>query len=148
MSKLQKHYKKLKIALGLSALLLLVSVPVFAADPPMKITTGGEVCFPEETSKIMVVEFERGRLISDEIVLLKQKNDELERQIKLLTEINSIQEQQIQTLKKATETYQDLLKAQGEAYEKQLKLSKPNIWAEILQGAGYVGLGILIGLLL
>jgi len=120
-------------------ILLLVSVPVFAEE---------EICFPVDTAKNMVVELEKGRIIKEQVELLKQKNEELERQIKLLNEINTIQEKQIQTLKQATENYQDLLKAQSEAYEKQLKQAKPNIWREILEGAAFVGVGILVGLLL
>jgi len=96
----------------------------------------------------MVVEIEKCRLIQQQVILLKQKNDELERQIVLYKEINNIQEQQIQTLKKATETYQNLLKAQGEAYEKQIKQARPDMWDEIKKGAAFVGLGLLIGLLL
>jgi len=120
--------------------ILLFASPVFAADE--------EICFTPDTTGQMVVEIEKCRLIQQQVILLRQKNDELERQIVLYKEINSIQEQQIQTLKNATETYQDLLKAQGEAYEKQIKAAKPNMWDEIMKGAAFVGLGLLVGLLL
>jgi hypothetical protein len=140
MFKLQQQLRKLKIALGLSAILLLVSVPaVFAQE---------EVCFPVDTAKTMVVELEKSRIISEQVSLLQQKNDELERQIALMNEINVIQEKQIQTLKTATENYQNLIKAQGDAYEKQIKQSQPSIWSEIGKAAAFVGVGLLVGLLL
>jgi len=118
----------------------LFASPVFAVDE--------EICFTPDTTGQIVVEIEKCRLIQQEVELLRQKNDELERQIALYKEMNVIQEQQIQTLKKTTETYVDLLKTQGEAYEKQIKQAKPNILNEIMKGTAFVGLGLLVGLLL
>lgn len=86
--------------------------------------------------------------MKEELQILKDQNAELYKQVRLMKEVVDLQQQQLEASKKTVEVLQETIKAQGEAYEKQLKQSKPNIMYQILEYAGFLGAGILIGLLL
>jgi uncharacterized protein YlxW (UPF0749 family) len=106
------------------------------------------VSFSEEVANKMVVELEQGRLIQEELDATRAMNVELQKQVALLKEVNKLQEEQIQTLQRAIEQYQKLLKEQGIAYEAALKNAKPNFWSTMMEYAVCVGIGVLCGLLI
>ena len=85
--------------------------------------------------------------IADKTYVLSEEklNDELKVQIESLNQIIALQKEQINILNSANTSYQDLIQIQKEGYEKEIKNARPSILQEILKGAGYIGLGILIG---
>ena len=97
-------------------------------------TTSPVVCFTEDDTKKIVVD-------------LENSNDYRE-QVEILKEINKLQQEQLEISKQTIESYQKLLNAQKEAYEKEIENNKPNIWEKIFVGVGAAGIGVLIGLLL
>ena len=106
------------------------------------------MCFTEEDTKKIVVELENSADYQEQVSLLKDANSELEKQIVSLKEINKLQQEQLEISKQTIESYKNLLNAQKEAYEKEIENSKPSIWGRIFAGAGGLGIGILVGLLL
>ncbi len=127
----------------LSVGLLILGILLFA-----NVSFAEEVCLSEENAAKIVVELERANIMKEELQVLKDQNAELYKQVKLMKEIVELQNQQLEASKKTVEVLQDTIKAQGEAYEKQLKQSKPNMMYQILEWAGFIGVGILIGLAL
>lgn len=127
----------------LSVGLLILGILLFA-----NFSFAEEICFTEENAAKIVVELEKANIMKEQVQALKDQNIELVKQIKLMKEIVDLQQQQLDMSKQTIQTLQDTVKAQGEAYEKQLKMSKPNIWYQITEYAGILGVGILIGLLL
>lgn len=89
----------------------------------------------------MVVELEVKQSLTEQIDLYKQANNELEYQVKLLKEINTLQKTQV-------DQYKDLVKIQKEGYESIIKESKPSFLHEATKVLGFIGIGILIGLVL
>ena len=111
-------------------------------------TTSPVVCFTEDDTKKIVVDLENSNDYREQVEILKEANAELEKQIISLKEINKLQQEQLEISKQTIESYQKLLNAQKEAYEKEIENSKPSIWGKIFAGAGGLGIGILVGLLL
>jgi uncharacterized coiled-coil protein SlyX len=120
-------------------ILLFVS-PAFAAEE--------EVCFTVSAAKEMLVELEKGRIVTEQLETYKQMNVELEKQIVSLNNIIALQKQQLEMSQKMLDNYSALLKTQSDAYEKQIKESKPSFWEQAGKFLGAVGLGVLIGLAL
>ena len=111
-------------------------------------TTSPVVCFTEDDTKKIVVDLENSNDYREQVEILKEANVELEKQIISLKEINKLQQEQLEISKQTIESYQKLLNAQKEAYEKEIENNKPNIWEKIFVGVGAAGIGVLIGLLL
>jgi len=84
----------------------------------------------------------------EQVRLLKDANSELEKQIVSLKEINKLQQEQLEISKRTVESYKELVKTQREAYETEIKNTKPSIWKQIITGISGLGIGILIGLVL
>jgi len=106
------------------------------------------VCFTEEDAKKIVVELENSADYQEQIELLKDANVELEKQISFLKDINKLQQEQLTISKQTIESYKELIKSQREAYETEIKNTKPSIWKQIITGISGLGIGILIGLIL
>ncbi len=106
------------------------------------------VCFTEEDTKKIVVELENSADYQEQVSLLKDANSELEKQIVSLKEINKLQQEQLEISKRTIESYKELIKTQREAYETEIKNTKPSIWKQIITGISGLGIGVLIGLIL
>lgn len=96
----------------------------------------------------MILDIENTQDYKEQVDLLKQSTAELEKQVNLLRQVNELQDQQIQTAEQTVISYHNLLKAQKEAYEKEIENNKPSIWREIGIGIGAAGIGALMGALL
>jgi hypothetical protein len=107
-----------------------------------------EICFTEEQAKKLVYELEQGKIAQDQVVLYKQENAELENQVKLLKEINDLKDQQIKINERTIEQYKDLIDFQKKSYEQIVKELKPSPVKQFLNNFGFMGIGLLIGLLL
>jgi uncharacterized membrane protein (DUF106 family) len=110
-------------------------------------TTSSVVCFTEDDTKKIVVDLENVNDYKEQVEILKEANAELEKQIISLKEINKLQQEQLDISKQTIISYQNLLKVQKEAYEKEIKNNKPSIWGKIFASIGGLGVGVLIGLL-
>lgn len=100
-----------------------------------------DICFSEQTAKKMIVDLELKKNYEEQIEYYKEGNKELEYQIKLLKEVNSLQKEQITQ-------YKDLMKLQKDGYESIIKENKPSFIKKTFEAIGFVGIGVLIGLLL
>jgi len=72
---------------------------------------------------------------------------ELETQVKLLKETNKLKEEQITIGDRTIKQYQELIKFQKETYEQAVKDSRPNIFKQIIDALGFIGVGVVIGLI-
>lgn len=107
-----------------------------------------EICFTEEQAKKLVYELEQGKIAQDQVVLYKQENSELENQVKLLKEINDLKDQQLKIDEKTIQQYKDLIDFQKKSYEQIVKELKPSPVKQFLNNFGFMGVGLLLGLLL
>jgi hypothetical protein len=130
----------MKIKLLFLSLLIFLSVfsVSFAAE---------EICFPEDQAKKLVYELEQCRNIQDQVDLYRQENDQLEKQVGLLKEIINLKDQQLKISEKSVDQYKDLLQYQQKTYEQIVKDNQPSVGKEIIKVLGYIGIGVLIGLI-
>jgi len=120
-----------------------------SSQPTISVNTDKPVvCFTEEDTKKIVVELENSADYQEQVSLLKDANSELEKQIVSLKEINKLQQEQLEISKRTIESYKELIKTQREAYETEIKNTKPSIWKQIITGISGLGIGVLIGLIL
>lgn len=117
--------------------LFLISSLTYAWD----ISYADDICFSEQTAREMIVYIEQCNIIRQQVEVLKEANKELEYQVRLLKEINTLRVEQVDKL-------QDLVKLQKDAYEGIIKESKPSVFKSFVTGIGYLSIGILIGLVL
>ncbi len=124
----------------------------FAQQPALadkdSTTNNKIICFSEQDAGKMVVDLEKYQKQSEIVKLLKEENKELEIKI---DNLNKIIKSQDEIIKKSNETIanlQKLLDTQKEAYEKQIKESKPSIWSYIGTAIGSLAVGLCIGLLI
>jgi len=106
------------------------------------------ICFDKNTAGNIVVEIEKCRIDEKKIDILIKQNQELEKQISLLNQVIEKQKEQQEILKKEVESYKTLLATQKAGYEEEIKKAKPSLFNEMLKAFGFVGAGIVIGLLL
>jgi hypothetical protein len=107
-----------------------------------------DVCFDPPTAGNMVVELEKARIMEKENILLREGNNELERQIGLLKQVTELKDKQIDVLEKTNKEYEDLLKTQKDLYSEMLKHAKPSIFSQLRDALGFVGIGALLMLVL
>lgn len=108
----------------------------------------GEVCFSGEDAQRMVVDLETGRNLQEQVDLYRKTTAELEGQIALLKEIDSLRKQQIEAGQTAIRQMQEIVSLQGKAYEEAVKASRPSLLKKVIDALGFIGIGILAGALL
>lgn len=101
-----------------------------------------QICFDPPTAGTMVVELEKARIIEKENDLLRQGNDELERQIGLLKQVIDLKDKQIDVLEKTNKEYENLLNTQKDLYGEMLKQAKPSFFKKLGDMIGAFGLGV------
>jgi len=101
-----------------------------------------EICMSEETAKQMVVELEKCRITESQITDYEQALQNLNEQIKK-------QEEQIEAHRKALEEASKIISDKDSLIERAEKsCPKPSILSEVLKGIGFLGIGIIMGVLL
>jgi methyl-accepting chemotaxis protein len=96
----------------------------------------------EDTAKQMVVEIEKCRITESQITDYEQAVNNLNEQIKK-------QEEQIETQRKALEEASKIISEKDALIESAKKsCPKPSILSEVLKGLGFIGIGIIMGVLL
>lgn len=106
------------------------------------------ICFHQDVAGKIVVEIEECRNLKAQIQLYKQAVEELETQRNILKEIVALQKEQVEIADKTIKRQTELLNLQKEMYERELKEAKPSFIRQAVTALGYVGVGVLIGLLL
>jgi hypothetical protein len=113
------------------AITLLLGINAFAED---------EICLPMEEAKNLVVELEKGKGLKEQVELYRQANEELEKQVNLLKEMNKLKDEQIAIGDRTIKQYQELLKFQKETYEQAVKDAKPGLLKQIIDAIGVIGI--------
>lgn len=126
-------------------ILSVILIPFILAE--CEIARAADITFDESVAGKMVVEIEQCRIMEDQIELYKESNAELEYQIKLQKDINNLQKEQLEVTKEAVKQYQELLKIQEDVYKQVIKDTKPNPIKKFIDSLGFVGIGVLIGVL-
>lgn len=127
-------------------ILSIVLIPFMLAECEM--ARAADITFDESIAGKMVVEIEQCRVTEDQIELYKEANAELEYQIKLSKDINNIQKEQLEVAKETVKQYQELLKTQEDVYKQAIKDTKPNLFKKLIDSLGFIGIGVLAGVLL
>jgi hypothetical protein len=119
----------------------------FFAVMLMVAVANADICMDAQTAGKLIVEVEQGRVSSDicaikdeQIQVLNQQREELQKIIALKDEQLSIKDGAITSLNGLVERQKDDCNA-------MLKESKPSFFRQILSGLGFIGAGILIGVL-
>lgn len=107
-----------------------------------------EVCFSTDTAKVITVELEQCRIQKDELSLCNEAVRNLEQTVEAQDSAIVIYKSAIADARKAAESYKALLDEQRKMYEMVLKESRPSIFEQAIKAFGFIGAGILIGVLL
>ncbi len=103
-----------------------------------------EVCFTEEGTNRLVVELEQCQNLKEQINLFTQKSVEEERQIQLLKEKGSLQDRQLKTCNDTIEKWKGTVEEQKRICNDQ----KPGFFNQLFKALGFVGIGVLVGVIL
>jgi len=114
----------------------------------VSISYSADICFPESDVKKMVVELEKGRITSQELLLQVDKNLELQNQIKIVTEKYNVCDETSKKQDKALKDYDELIKAKDKACDEKVDAAKPGFWKTIGSAMLVLLGGIIIGLLI
>jgi hypothetical protein len=106
-----------------------------------------EFCFSEEQAKKIAADLKYCSFDSVEKDLYIQDNNELNKEVDLLKQKVDLLKEVITLQDKTITQYQDLLKYQKESYKEIIEANKPSVWKQIFQAVGFVGIGVLIGLI-
>lgn len=107
-----------------------------------------DICFSEDTARRITVDLEKAKSLKEQVELYEKGNAELEKQITLLKEINKLKDEQIAINNMTIKQYQELLKFQKDTYEQIVKDAKPSVLKQIIDALGFIGIGILAGILI
>jgi len=109
-----------------------------------KCAASDDICFDPPTAGDIVVELEKARIMERENALLREGNDELEKQIDLLKQVIELKDKQIDVLEKTNKEYENLLKTQKDLYGEMIKNSRPSLLDKITDTLGSMGIGALL----
>lgn len=107
-----------------------------------------EVCFDTETAKVMTVELEQCHIQRDELSFCNEAVRNLNQTVEAQEAAMVIYKTAIEDARKAAEGYRSLLDEQRKIYETALKESRPSLFEQALKALGFIGGGIIIGVLL
>jgi TolA-binding protein len=101
-----------------------------------------EICMSEDTASKILVELERCRITEQQISDYEQSLSNLNEQIQKQKEV-------IEQQKKALEEANRMLRDKDSLIERAEKsCPKPSFFGELFKGLGFLGVGVLIGILL
>ena len=120
---------------------ILLASPAYAQKEP-------DVCFPPEVAAQIVVDLERAKIMQQQVAILEKQNSELEKQIDLLKQINTLQKERSDVAMQTVEDYKKLMKDKDELCEQKIKDATPTLTQTIVRTSIIAGIGVLIGALL
>jgi|GEM_PF-3505271 regulator of replication initiation timing len=129
--------KSLAIILCLSSLLWCGAA---FADEPL-------VCFPDSEARQMLVPLEQGATEKAQIDALNQQVSALQAENVALKQQNDLLKQNSDLLKENAAQYKELLQVQRDSYESIIKANKPNPVKEFFDRLGFVGIGVMLGII-
>jgi hypothetical protein len=100
-----------------------------------------------QTAGKLIVEVEQGRVSSDICLIKDEQIQVLQSQIEELKKIIQIKDEELLIKDSAIASLNSLIERQKSDCNAMLKEAKPSIFKQILSGLGFVGAGILIGVL-
>ncbi len=106
------------------------------------------VCFSQGEASKIVVEVEKCEILKTQKKILEQQNEELRAQIELLKQVIALKDQQLVVANESVKDIREAMTFQRKMYEEQLKQSKPSFIQKILEGMGFIGIGVLMGIVL
>jgi hypothetical protein len=127
---------------------ILMAVILFLLLCIGKCAASDDICFDQQTAGNIVVELEKAKIMEKENALLKEGNNELEKQIDLLKQVIELKDKQINVLEKTNKEYDNLLKTQKDLYGEMIKNSKPSFFSKVTDALSFMGLGAIIGAIL
>lgn len=122
----------------ISAILMLLCSKAYPVD----------ICLGPESAKGIVVELEQCRIQKEELSLCTEAVRNLEQTVEIQNQEVDIYKSAIEDARKAADGYKSLLDEQRKMYETALKESKPSLFEQVIKALGFIGGGILIGVLL
>lgn len=106
-----------------------------------------DMCMDDDTASKLVVEVAQGRISSDICSIKDEQIQVLQAQTDELKNIINIKNDELKIKDGAIASLNGLVERQKDDCNLMLKESKPSFFRQILSGLGFVGAGILIGVL-
>lgn len=128
------HTKKIMYLLVLLSFLIVLSPNILYGQNQCK--DDNSVCFTAKDAKRLVVELERGRILTQNIKLLEKSNTELLKQTELLKEQLRIQEEKFQAAENLIKANEEIYNKKLEALQEELDEAKKPRWKSIFASAG------------
>lgn len=106
-----------------------------------------EICFTYESA--VKLESDLKNCEYDQLELKKriEEKELLEQEIQLLKQKIELQNQLIQATQQTLNQYEQLIRYQKEAYEDIIRKNQPSLYKKIFDSLGFIGLGVIIGLI-
>jgi hypothetical protein len=106
-----------------------------------------DICMNAQTAGKLIVEVEQGRVSSDICAIKDEQIQVLQSQIKELKKIIKIKDDELAIKDGAITSLNGLVERQKSDCNTMLKEAKPSFFKQIFSGLGFVGVGIMIGVL-
>ncbi len=106
-----------------------------------------DICMDAQTAGKLIVEVEQGRVSSDICAIKDEQIQVLQAQTDELKKIIQIKDEELSIKDGAITSLNGLIERQKSDCNAMLKEAKPSFFKQILSGLGFVGAGILIGVL-
>jgi len=107
-----------------------------------------EACFSEKSTIKLETDLKQCDFDRQEFQKCEEDKALADEEIKQLKEKIELYKEAIKTNEQAIKQYKDLLQYQKDSYEKIIKENKPSIFREIFNSLGFIGIGIIVGLIL
>lgn len=146
-----KRSSILKIVLG-CAITTIATIIVFlwvlmayGGDVP---SSGGRICFDQETASRMVMTLESAQFAAIQLEHCQALADSQASIAEGWKEVSKLYEEKLKAAEAMAKQIQQVADMQSKAYEDALQQARPSIWAEIGKAAAFMGMGVLIGILI
>lgn len=114
------------------------SATVFAQD----------VCLSLDSAMDITVELEKCKFKSQMLDVEKQTTEELRKQVDLYKQLIDLKDKEIKVERLAKESYKEHGEFIQKSYAKALEDQKPSFIRQFINFVGFIGLGVLIGIVL
>lgn len=106
------------------------------------------ICFADGTSGQIVVELEKGRIMVEAYQMLEDSNVELQNQLRIHEDLLAAEQEKARVYEETIRTYDKAITSQRQACEQAIREARPSFFRQVINNFGFIGIGVLVGLLL
>ncbi len=128
----------MKLVFVSSIIILFLASASFSAD----------FCFDEKSIIQLEANLKQCEFDREELAKCEQDRALADEEIKILKQKIELQKQIIELNERELQQYKELLEYQRQSYEMLIKQNKPSTFKQIFNTLGFIGLGLLVGIVL